>query len=131
PRLWLSDGWATQQREKWQAPKYWDKIDGDWWHYTLRGFERVNDNEPVTHVSYYEADAYATWRGLRLPTEFEWEAASQAHITESANANFLEDEQFHPVPEHAPSLLGNVWQWTRSAYLPYPGYHPAEGAIGE
>ncbi len=134
PALWLSDGWAKCQSDAWHAPKYWELNDGEWWAMTLQGFRAVEDSEPVTHLSYYEADAYATWAGARLPTEFEWELASN---NVSIEGNFLESNNFHPVPlapadpGNPSQMFGDVWEWTRSAYLPYPGYNAAEGALGE
>ena len=135
--LWLSDGWAKVLEENWRAPKYWENHDGEWWMMTLQAFRPVEDSEPVTHISHYEADAFATWAGARLPTEFEWELATR---NQTIDGNFLEDANFHPIPcvTHVPTvpgrlnqLFGDVWEWTRSAYLPYPGFHAAEGAIGE
>jgi conserved hypothetical protein TIGR03440 len=133
--FWLSLGWMTVNEQRWQAPLYWVKRDGAWWNFTLSGFRPVDKSEPVTHVSYFEADAYANWAGARLPTEFEWErAASDCPI----EGNFVENEAFHPQP--APALVqprdfhqmfGDVWEWTRSAYSPYPGYRAAPGALGE
>jgi ergothioneine biosynthesis protein EgtB len=109
PELWLSDGWAMVQSEGWEAPLYWER-DGDSWQvFTLSGMHPVDPGAPVCHISYYEADAFAHWSGARLPTEVEWEAAAF-------------DGQ---------SLLGDVWQWTGSAYLPYPRFRPAPGAVGE
>ncbi|HET6400830.1 MAG TPA: ergothioneine biosynthesis protein EgtB [Candidatus Kapabacteria bacterium] len=142
PAIWLSDGWAKVLEEKWQAPKYWEEQDGEWWAMTLQGFRPVEDSEPVTHISHYEADAFATWSGARLPTEFEWELAARDVPTEG---NFLEEGNFHPVVQTsvcdsargsqtkvcATQMFGDTWEWTRSAYLPYPGYKAAEGAIGE
>ncbi len=128
PALWLSDGWAKCQSDAWQAPKYWELQEGVWWAMTLQGFREVEDSEPVTHISYYEADAYATWREARLPTEFEWEFAAKGVPVEG---NFLDDGNFHPLANVAQNIFGDVWQWTRSAYLPYPGYNVAEGALGE
>jgi ergothioneine biosynthesis protein EgtB len=133
--LWLSLGWMTVNEQRWQAPLYWVKRDGAWWNFTLSGFRPVDESEPVTHVSYFEADAYANWAGARLPTEFEWErAASDCPI----EGNFVESEAFHPRPAaasvQAPDLhqmFGDVWEWTRSAYSPYPGYRAAPGALGE
>jgi ergothioneine biosynthesis protein EgtB len=111
PSLWLSDGWATVEAEGWNAPGYWKKLDGAWYAFTLGGLRAVDPDVPVVHVSYYEADAFARWAGKHLPTEAEWEVA--------ARANLLDD------------AFGIVWQWTRSAYLPYPGYRAAGGALGE
>jgi ergothioneine biosynthesis protein EgtB len=135
--FWLSLGWMTVNEQRWQAPLYWTKRDGAWWSFTLSGFRPVNKSEPVTHVSYFEADAYANWAHVRLPTEFEWErAASECAI----EGNFVEEEIFHPtavVPEkraqdqYLHQMFGDVWEWTRSAYSPYPGYRAAPGALGE
>ena len=111
PSLWLSDGWATLEAEGWNAPGYWREVDGVWLSFTLGGLRPVDPDAPVAHVSYYEADAFARWAGKHLPTEAEWEVA--------ARANLLED------------AFGIVWQWTRSAYAPYPGFRAAEGALGE
>jgi len=130
--LWLSDGWDCVRANNWNAPLYWERRDGQWWHYTLDGMRPVRDEEPVCHVSYYEADAFARWAGARLATEFEWEAAAQVSAIEG---NFMESEAFHPrvAPESASlsQMFGDVWEWTASAYLPYPGYQPAAGAVGE
>ena len=143
PELWLSLGWMTVNEQRWQTPLYWIKCEGAWWNFTLSGFRPVDESEPVTHVSYFEADAYANWAGARLPTEFEWEhAASDCPI----NGNFVESEIFHPTPVAVASavsadkptqdqrlhqMFGDVWEWTRSAYSPYPGYGAAPGALGE
>ena len=145
PEFWLSLGWMTVNEQRWPAPLYWTKRDGVWWHFTLSGFRRVNESEPVTHVSYFEADAYANWAGARLPTEFEWERAAMDCPIEG---NFVESEIFHPkavapnafgavsADNHVEDrelhqMFGDVWEWTRSAYSPYPGYRPAPGALGE
>ena len=143
PEFWLSLGWMTVNEQRWNAPLYWTKRDGAWWNFTLSGLRRVNESEPVTHVSYFEADAYANWAGARLPTEFEWERAA---LSRPIEGNFVETELFHPVsvavasavsaekPEqhqHLVQMFGDVWEWTRSAYSPYPGYRAAPGALGE
>ncbi|HLF76094.1 MAG TPA: ergothioneine biosynthesis protein EgtB [Dehalococcoidia bacterium] len=130
PELWLSDGWDAVRANGWQAPLYWHKRDGDWYNFTLAGTRKVDENEPVCHVSYYEADAYAGWAGKRLPTEAEWEhAAAQMPV----EGNFLESGRLQPapMPGAGPRFYGDVWQWTQSAYLAYPGFRPLEGAIGE
>lgn len=131
---WLSDGWTTVEQEKWNAPLYWEKKDGRWWNFTLNGFSEVKPDEPVCHVSLYEADAYASWKDARLPTEAEWEVAA-ADL--SYSGNFVESENFHPASlkngneEALNQMYGDVWEWTRSAYTPYPGYKPLPGALGE
>ncbi|HZP75890.1 MAG TPA: ergothioneine biosynthesis protein EgtB [Pseudolabrys sp.] len=111
PSLWLSDAWAVVETEGWKAPGYWLDRDGAWFAMTLAGLRPVDPEMPVCHVSYYEADAFARWAGMHLPTEAEWETA--------ARGGLLADG------------FGTAWQWTRSAYLPYPGYRAAEGALGE
>jgi ergothioneine biosynthesis protein EgtB len=111
PTLWLMDGFATVTNEGWQAPGYWRQVDGEWHVMTLAGLTPVDPDRPVCHISYYEADAYARWRGMHLPTEMEWEVAARASLLNDA--------------------FGIVWQWTRSAYSPYPGYQAQEGALGE
>jgi ergothioneine biosynthesis protein EgtB len=111
PGLWLSDGWATVEAEGWSAPGYWRKIDGAWFSMTLGGLRPVDPASPVCHVSYYEADAFARWAGKHLPSEVEWEIAAKAGALDDA--------------------FGTVWQWTRSAYAPYPGYQAMPGALGE
>jgi ergothioneine biosynthesis protein EgtB len=135
PEFWLSLGWMTVNEQRWDAPLYWTKRDGAWWNFTLSGLRRVDQSEPVTHVSYFEADAYANWAGARLPTEFEWERAA---LNCPIEGNFVETELFHPVPVSADKpgkslqqMFGDVWEWTRSAYSPYPGYRAAPGALGE
>lgn len=130
--LWLADGWATRQREDWCAPQYWREVDGAWFEFTLTGLRPLDLDAPLCHISHYEADAYAQWAHARLPTEFEWEAAAAGSGIREA-----EDELQHLHPrasaaaEKFDDLFGAVWQWTRSAYLPYPGFKPPAGAVGE
>lgn len=137
PEFWLSLGWTTVNDPvsgRWEAPLYWTKRDGAWWNFTLSGMRPVDEAEPVTHISHFEADAFANWSGARLPTEFEWERAVRGLPIEG---NFVDRERFHPTPATgAPSkklqqMYGDVWEWTRSAYLPYPGYRAEPGALGE
>lgn len=132
PEYWLAEGWALVQAEGWQAPLYWEQEEGEWQVMTLGGLRSLHPDEPVCHVSYFEADAFATWAGKRLPTEAEWEVAA---ATIQPDGNLLERGYLHPVPATGASrpdqLFGDVWEWTQSAYLPYPGYKAASGAIGE
>ncbi len=156
PELWKSDGWFRAQSERWRGPLYW-RIDPDrpdrWLLHSLTGLRPVDPSEPVCHVSHYEADAFATWAGARLPTEFEWEHAAREGLAAAGAGQvehrsddvdlpgrFLDDEDptftFHPAPAGAPvgglrQLFGDCWEWTASAYQPYPGFTVAEGAIGE
>jgi ergothioneine biosynthesis protein EgtB len=137
--LWLSDGWAKVKTESWRAPFYWIELDGVWFEHTLHGTFPVNPGLPVSHVSFYEAEAFAAWAGKRLPSEAEWEHAvvadGQGQVDETT-ANLADTETFHPRAA-APSsgrlrqVYGDCWEWTSSAYHPYPGFHPAPGAIGE
>ncbi len=131
--LWLSDGWRTVQERGWQGPGYWLEADGERRAFTLAGVLPVDPDEPVCHVSHYEADAYARWAGARLPTEAEWEVAA---ADQPIAGNFLESRRLHPAPlapgtDGLAQMFGDVWVWTQSAYLPYPGFRPAKGAIGE
>ena len=125
PRLWLADGWAWVQSECIRAPLYWGE---DGMHFTHQGWQQRDPHAPVTHISYYEADAFATWAGARLPTEFEWEVIAAAH--DPALGNQL-DTAAPPLPSGSPGLFGDCWQFTRSAYLPYPGFRVPDGAVGE
>ncbi|HVO24130.1 MAG TPA: ergothioneine biosynthesis protein EgtB [Candidatus Margulisiibacteriota bacterium] len=131
PDLWLSDGWSTVQGRGWRAPLYWERGDGGWQVMTLAGMRPLRVDEPVCHVSLYEADAFARWTGARLPREAEWEiAAGDAVIA----GNFVENGWLHPIPAASgglTQLFGDVWEWTQSAYTPYPGYRPPAGALGE
>ena len=141
PTLWLSDGWAAAQSAGWSAPQYWsrtgdDSSAGSWQVFTLAGPREVHADDPICHISYYEADAFAQWAGARLPTEAEWEAAapSAAAQPDSDDANLLPSGALHPRPaagDGLTQLFGDVWEWTSSAYSPYPGFAPAAGAVGE
>ncbi|MDB6045104.1 MAG: hypothetical protein JWM63_3655 [Gammaproteobacteria bacterium] len=135
---WLSDGWATVQREGWARPIYWTQsLDRE---FSLTGLRELNPHAPVCHVSCYEADAFARWANARLPTEFEWEIAAAAA---PQAGNFVENQHWHPLPAAHPApasdaglppllqMFGDVWEWTQSAYAPYPGYRPVSGALGE
>ena len=138
PEFWLSLGWSKVQEEQWDSPLYWVRRDNKWFQFTLAGLVPVNPDWPVCHVSLFEADAFARWSGMRLPTEFEWEVARKQR---RADSNTSSDDQFadhllendlaiHPT-QSSPSMLGGVWQWTSSSYAAYPGYRPPEGALGE
>jgi ergothioneine biosynthesis protein EgtB len=145
PELWLSEGWSTVQTERWEAPMYWRRAEGgDWNAFTMSGLVALDELQatPVCHISYFEADACARWAGKRLPTEAEWEVAA---VTAPVRGNLMEAETFHPRAGRSASqlqqvsaerdiveqLYGDVWEWTVSAYLPYPGFHPLPGALGE
>jgi len=133
PELWLSAGWAAVQEREWTQPLYWVELDGRWHQFTLSGLRRVDTNEPVCHVSYFEADAFARWYGARLPTEHEWEIVAGG---ETVHGNFVESERFHPaaavgINGDMRQLYGDVWEWTQSAYSAYPGYQPEPGPLGE
>ena len=114
--LWLGEGWDKVKAESWQAPLYWHHIDGEWMNYTLSGLRPVDSAEPVTHISFYEADAFASWAGARLLTEPEWEVAAKHFNPKSANGNFAEKGNLHPIPvnkdsEYCSQLLGDTWEW--------------------
>ncbi|OYY66751.1 ergothioneine biosynthesis protein EgtB [Sphingomonas sp. 28-62-11] len=131
PRHWLADGWAWVQREGITAPLYWEERDGGWTRFGLDGRRAIDPAAPVTHISFYEADAYASWAGARLPTEAEWEAAVQSQDPESGNQLDLAGP-VEPRPAiSGPAFFGDVWEWTGSAFRPYPGFRAAEGAVGE
>jgi ergothioneine biosynthesis protein EgtB len=135
PQLWLSAGWDLVQSRGWEAPQYWARRDGAWQVFTLHGEVPVDPGAPVCHVSFFEAEAFARWADARLPTEAEWEIAARGA---SPSGNFLESGMLHPLAQReAPAqggvaqVFGDVWEWTRSDYAPYPGFQPAPGAIGE
>ena len=139
PLLWLSNGWAKAQEQGWKAPLYWEE-DGDRWHlWTLSGVRDLDPDEPVSHVSFYEADAFARWQSARLPTEREWEHAARVSGFPGSDANFLDSGALHPRPAVAngsgdAGLLqmgGDLWEWTSNHYEPYPGYQPLDGALME
>jgi len=131
--LWLSEGWAKVISEDWSRPLYWEERDGEFWTMTLRGFQPLDPAAPVAHVSYFEADAFATWSGKRLPTEFEWETTAQQIKVEG---NFLDTSRLRPKSASprahgVQQMFGDVWEWTRSPFSPYPRFRAIEGAVGE
>jgi ergothioneine biosynthesis protein EgtB len=132
PELWLSEGWDTVVREGWKAPFYWQRHeDGSWEQFARNEMKPVNPAEPVCHVSFFEADAFARWSGKRLPTEEEWEIAAESM---PVKGTLLEDYVFHPQPakgEGMQQIFGDVWEWTASPYIAYPGFKPAAGVVGE
>ncbi len=135
PEFWLSAGIATARAQHWNAPLYWEQRDGQWWQMTLSGMRPVDPAEPVCHVSYFEADAFARWSGKRLPTEAEWEIAADDLPIQG---QFADAGRYHPAPATnqetggaLQQMFGDVWQWTQSSYAAYPGYRPAPGALGE
>lgn len=135
PELWLSDGWDWVCAGKKEAPLYWQKQNEKWFFYTLSGLRSIESSEPVCHVNYYEADAYARWAEVRLPTEAEWEVASE--LLNPLEGNYVEEGYFHSRTAREKSSLpllqmfGDAWEWTRSAFSPYPGYQPLKNALGE
>lgn len=138
-RYWLSEGWDQVKSNNWQAPLHWHKIDGEWYTYTLSGLKKLNPKEPVTHVSYFEADAYAKWVGKRLPREGEWEHAVHSLNLDPKDGNFRETGLLHTRPvthediekQKVAQLYGDVWEWTASSYLPYPGFNVLAEGISE
>ena len=133
PEMWLSDGWRVAQERQWSAPLYWERVGGEWRAHTMSGVQPVDTHGPVAHVSYYEADAFARWSGKRLATEHEWEHAAEGQPVEG---NFLDSGIHNPVPaagngSRVDQLFGDLWEWTQSPYVPYPGYKPLEGTLGE
>jgi dimethylhistidine N-methyltransferase len=132
PLLWLSEGWNAARSEQWTAPLYWERHEDAYWSMTLRGPQPVDLEAPVAHVSFFEADAFARWAGRRLPTEAEWEHAAG---TAPRNGNFADSGRLRPMAAPAArgmrQMFGDVWEWTRSPFQPYPGYSPASGAVGE
>lgn len=131
PELWLSRGWATVREQAWSAPLYWESVDETWHEFTLAGTAPIDGHAPVTHISYFEADAYARWAGQRLPTEAEWEVIAR---TQPVAGRFADSEMLQPHSDGTAGLqqlFGDVWQWTQSAYVAYPGYRAGSGALGE
>ena len=137
PELWLSLGWSHIQQHGWTAPIYWIRQDGKWYEFTLGGLQPLNLSLPATHVSYYEADAFARWSGARLPSEAEWEVAAGDQPIDARSVADVIDDQRPPHPSHRGrcgdfhAMFGSVWQWTSSSYAAYPGYQPPTGALGE
>lgn len=130
---WLSDGWDAVAKLGWEAPLYWRRDGVSWSVFTLGGTRPVDPHEPVCHLSYFEAEAFARWKGARLPSEEEWEHAAEA---EAATGNLLDAERYHPAPlvragKRLDQAFGDVWEWTASSYAPYPGFQPFQGGIGE
>ncbi|MDH3786379.1 MAG: ergothioneine biosynthesis protein EgtB, partial [Acidobacteriota bacterium] len=131
PDSWLALGWDTVSANRWRAPLYWIEKEDGWYEFTLAGLVPLRLQDPVCHVSYFEADAYARWAGARLPTESEWEFAARDQPVEGHTADRLIDagRAIHPQPDS--TVFGDVWEWTQSSYSPYPGYRPPDGALGE
>ena len=131
-QFWLKEAWDWVNNEKVKAPRYWFKEADEWWYYTLGGYEKVNPKDPVSHVSFYEADAFARWRGCRLPSEQEWEVACRIFSPDiPATSNFVEDRFFKPIQSDHYGFYGNLWEWTSSLYTAYPYFKIADGALGE
>lgn len=136
PRLWLADGWDWLNQTRNTAPLYWQNLDNQWHIFTLQGLQTLNLHEPVSHISYYEADAYARWKGCRLPTEAEWEYFVTTNNLSPQHGTFLETKIYHPqanfMNQEFPSqFFGDLWEWTASPYIAYPGYKPMDGSLGE
>ena len=133
--LWLSEGWDYLKKTKRKHPLYWVKQDNEWHQYTLSGLKKINPSDCLSHVNYYEASAYANWLGCRLPTEAEWEVAAKKTLPgddpSDLEGNFAEKKTWQPHLEDSFQFFGNAWEWTSSAYSPYPGFKAEAGAVGE
>ena len=129
---WLSEGWKWVNSSHSKAPLYWHNIEGNWYNYTLNGLKPIDMDAPVTHVNFFESDAYARWINKRLPSEFEWEVACQQHGQNNAQSNFVDKKLLNPVCNvETNQFYGDVWEWTNSSYLPYPYFQKAPGTVGE
>ncbi len=132
PELWLSEGWEWVKKNEVNCPLYWQKKEENWWIYQMNGFKKINDLDPVCHISFYEAEAFARWKNCRLLTEFEWEVAASKLGSLTKSQCFSESKIFNVYQENLDnSFFGTAWEWTNSAYLPYPRYKQEEGALGE
>jgi ergothioneine biosynthesis protein EgtB len=133
--LWLDNGWYKMEEQKWNAPLYWELVDGNWELWTLSGMQKLDLHEPVCHVSFYEAEAFATWKKARLPSEREWEVTARMHHISPSTGNFLDTGAMHPLKQNTDKelnqMMGDVWEWTSSYFEPYPGYTPFEGVLAE
>lgn len=131
PLLWLSDGWTWKQSNEVISPLYWIRMNDQWYEYSLYGLNELDLDAPLCHISYYEAEAFARWSGYRLPTEAEWEVVARRKLSPTDYRNLQERETWQPAFFGGNDFIGNVWEWTNSAYLPYPGYKQDESALGE
>ena len=131
PELWLMEGWEWVKTNQVEAPFYWFNKDNSWLNYQTNGVHEINLEAPVTHINFYEAEAFARWKKCRLLTEQEWEVLAQQYGSDDSDNHFQENERFQPSIARNNQLFGTCWEWTNSAYLPYPFYNQEEGALGE